>query len=151
MKSYSLRLLRKNKNFFSFPLFMYRIWTDGQILFRQTSAQQQLSQRGLLAGHTALPWITSRWQKSEDFSGGRSSRRACSILAGSLSLSTRPIRFESRMQWVSTTTEGLNYQSLWHHPAYRWHHEHLRWQWRCLLGRILPIYGEYQQWRIALP
>lgn len=58
---------------------------------------QHWSHIGLRAVHTARPCSTSRWQKSDDSSGGRILRSAVSILTGSFSPSTRPIRFESRM------------------------------------------------------
>ena len=66
-----------------------------------------MSQSGLRAVHTARPCSTSRWQKSFDFSGGRTARSAFSMRTGSLSLSTRPSRFESRMQCVSVTMAGF--------------------------------------------
>ena len=67
---------------------------------------------GLARVDTVRPCSTRQWQKSEDFSGGRSLRSAISIFTGSFTSSTSPIRFESRMQWVSTTVEpGTRYTS----------------------------------------
>ena len=53
---------------------------------------------------TALPCSTSRWQKSDDSSGGRIARSCVSTFAGSLP-SESPRRFVMRMQCVSQTTE----------------------------------------------
>ena len=58
------------------------------------------------AVHTALPWRTSRWQKSELSSGGRIFQSCCSTLAGSFPWA-RPNLLVIRMQWVSQTTAGL--------------------------------------------
>ena len=51
----------------------------------------------------ARPCSTMRWQKSELFLRREDARSAASIFGGSL-VSTKPMRFESRMQCVSTTT-----------------------------------------------
>ena len=73
-----------------------------------TSFTQQCSQSGfVLALHTALPWYTRRWQKSLPSSGGTNFQRAISTFFGSLMLSTNPIRFTRRIQWVSVTMAGF--------------------------------------------
>ena len=60
---------------------------------------------GLLTGLMPCGALASMWQKSELFSGGRHLRSSASIFTGSLRSSTRPRRFEMRMQCVSTTVE----------------------------------------------
>ena len=76
--------------------------------FAHKSFRQHSPQWGLvLAVQTSRPWYTSRWQNPLPSSGGISFHRAISTFFGSFILSTSPILFTKRMQWVSVTIAGF--------------------------------------------